>query len=184
MMNQSFYELSVQSIDGRQVPMETFKNQVLLIVNTASQCGFTAQYENLEALYRKFKDRGFSVLGFPCNQFRNQEPGDNQSILQFCQRQYGVTFPMFAKIEVNGTDACPVFRYLKSKKSFGGFDLKHPLGRRLDELLSAENNNYRQGNEIKWNFTKFLLDREGRVVDRFEPTADPVTMEQAIAALL
>ncbi len=154
------YDFKAKSLAGEDIPLQRFEGQVLLIVNTASACGFTPQYKGLEALHQALAPRGFSVLGFPCNQFGNQEPGDAKQIEQFCTKNYGVTFPMFAKIEVNGTSAHPLFNYLKSEKA---------------GLL---------GPSIKWNFTKFLVDRSGKVVARHAPTAKPEGLTREIEALL
>jgi glutathione peroxidase len=154
------YDFSAKSLSGDEVPLKRFTGKVLLIVNTASKCGFTPQYQGLEALHREFSPRGFSVLGFPCNQFGSQEPGDAKQIADFCESRYDVTFPMFAKIDVNGFDAHPLFDYLKKQKS---------------GLL---------GSSIKWNFTKFLIDREGRVVARHAPTTAPDGLKKEIEALL
>ena len=154
------YDFKAKSLAGEDIPLQRFEGQVLLIVNTASACGFTPQYKGLEALHEALAPRGFSVLGFPCNQFGNQEPGDAKQIEQFCTKNYGVTFPMFAKIEVNGTGAHPLFNYLKSEKA---------------GLL---------GPSIKWNFTKFLVDRSGKVVARHAPTSKPEGLAREIEALL
>lgn len=180
----SVYEYQAKSIQGEPVHLSDFQGKVLLIVNTASKCGFTPQYAELEKLYQKYQDKGFSVLGFPCNQFKDQEPESNDKILSFCQVNYGVTFPMFAKADVNGEHALALFQYLRSQKDFGGFDLNHPIGKKLDEILSAENKDYREGNEIKWNFTKFLIDQNGRVVKRYEPTTDIREIERDLNILL
>lgn len=154
------YDYKVRDIRGQEVSMEKYKGNVLLIVNTASKCGFTKQYAGLQALYEKYKDQGLEILAFPCNQFGHQEPGDDAAIKNFCTDTFGVTFPVMAKIEVNGEGAHPLYKELK--KAQGG-------------LL---------GNEIKWNFTKFLVDREGRVVDRFAPQKEPRALEEKIKALL
>jgi glutathione peroxidase len=154
------YDFKAKSLAGEDISLKRFEGQVLLIVNTASACGFTPQYRGLEALYQTLHPRGFSVLGFPCNQFGNQEPGDAKQIEQFCSTNYAVTFPMFAKIDVNGSKAHPLFDYLKSKKA---------------GLL---------GPSIKWNFTKFLVDRSGKVVARHAPTAKPEGLAREIEALL
>ena len=154
------YDFTAQSLAGDDVPLKRFEGQVLLIVNTASACGFTPQYRGLEALQREYGPRGFSVLGFPCNQFGGQEPGDASQIEQFCSTTYDVTFPMFAKIDVNGSRAHPLYAYLKSEKT---------------GLL---------GSGIKWNFTKFLVDRTGKVVGRFAPTVKPDGLKKEIEALL
>jgi glutathione peroxidase len=154
------YDFTATSLAGEDIPLKRFEGQVLLIVNTASACGFTPQYKGLQALHRAFHPRFFSVLGFPCNQFGSQEPGDAAQIEQFCSGNYAVTFPMFAKIDVNGNNAHPLFQYLKSEKS---------------GLL---------GSSIKWNFTKFLVDRSGRVVGRHGPTTTPEGLTKEIEALL
>jgi glutathione peroxidase len=154
------YDFTATSLTGENVPLKRFEGQVMLIVNTASACGFTPQYRGLEALQKQLGPRGFSVLGFPCNQFGKQEPGDAKAIEQFCGSNYAVTFPMFAKIDVNGDNAHPLFRYLKREKS---------------GLL---------GSSIKWNFTKFLVDRSGQVVARHAPTTTPDSLRKEIEALL
>ena len=154
------YDFTARSLGGEDVPLQRFEGQVLLIVNTASACGFTPQYQGLEALHRELAPRGFAVLGFPCNQFGGQEPGDAKEIAVFCSSNYHVSFPMFDKIDVNGANAHPLYRYLKDEKS---------------GLL---------GSAIKWNFTKFLADRAGRVVARHAPTARPEGLRQEIEALL
>ena len=157
----SVFDFSARALDGTETPLERHRGQVLLIVNVASRCGFTPQYAGLEALYRKFRDRGFAVLGFPCNQFGAQEPGTAAEIGSFCSSTYDVTFPMFAKIEVNGGGAHPLYQWLKKEKS---------------GLLGTE--------AIKWNFTKFLVGRDGKVVRRFAPNVKPEDIEPHIAALL
>jgi glutathione peroxidase len=154
------YDFTAQSLAGEEVPLKRFEGQVLLIVNTASACGFTPQYKGLEQLHRELSPRGFAVLGFPCNQFGSQEPGDAKQIETFCDRTYGVTFPMFAKIDVNGSKAHPLYEYLKSEKT---------------GLL---------GSSIKWNFTKFVVDRSGKVVGRHAPTVTPEGLRREIEALL
>ena len=156
----SIYDFSARSLAGEDTPLKRFEGQVLLIVNTASACGFTPQYKGLEALQQKYAARGFSVLGFPCNQFGRQEPGSAAEIGQFCSSNYAVTFPMFDKIEVNGDNAHPLYRYLKGEKS---------------GLL---------GSAIKWNFTKFLVDRSGKVIGRYAPTTTPEALTGDIEALL
>jgi glutathione peroxidase len=156
----SIYDFPAKTLAGEEISLKTFEGQVLLIVNTASACGFTPQYKGLEALQQQYGARGFSVLGFPCNQFGSQEPGDEAQIAQFCSRNYGVSFPMFAKIDVNGAQAHPLYTFLKGEK--GG-------------LL---------GSGIKWNFTKFLVDRSGRVVSRHAPTTTPESLGKEIETLL
>lgn len=155
------YHLEVQRLDGSQCTLEAFQDQVLLIVNTASRCGFTPQYAALEGLYRTYKDRGFSVLGFPCNQFMNQEPGSAEEIESFCRTKFDVTFPMFAKVDVNGIHAHPVYRHLKQARP---------------GLFGSRN--------VKWNFTKFLVDADGQVVSRHPPNEPPERLAPAIERLL
>jgi glutathione peroxidase len=156
----TFYELEAENLHGKTVPMEEYKGKTVIVVNTASKCGLTPQYEGLEELYQKYRDQGLVILGFPCNQFANQEPGTSEDIQEFCQVNYGVSFPMFAKIDVNGKDTHPVFKYLKSQ---------------LGGLL---------GSKIKWNFTKFVIDKNGKPVKRFAPTTKPEKMEATIQKLL
>ncbi|QDQ27631.1 glutathione peroxidase [Chitinimonas arctica] len=160
-MSAPIYDFSAKRLDGSPESLEAYRGKVLLIVNTASECGFTPQFAGLEKLYQDYADKGFAVLGFPCNQFGGQEPGDGEQIGAFCQKNYGVDFPMFDKIEVNGDGTHPLYQYLKSSAK---------------GLLGTE--------AIKWNFTKFLVDREGCVVDRFAPTTKPEELAGKISALL
>jgi glutathione peroxidase len=157
----SIYDFSAKTIDGKDEKLDAFRGKTLLVVNVASKCGFTPQYEGLEALYRKFKGQGFVVLGFPCDQFGHQEPGNEDEIRNFCSLTYDVTFPMFAKIDVNGATTHPLYKYLKHEAK---------------GLLGSE--------AIKWNFTKFLVDRRGEVVRRFAPADKPEAVEPAVLALL
>ena len=157
----SVYDFTANTLDGREVSLEDYRGKVLLIVNTASKCGFTPQYEGLEALNKSYADKGLAVLGFPCNQFGAQEPGDAAEIANFCSLTYDVSFPMFAKVDVNGPTAHPLYQYLKKAKK---------------GLLGSEG--------IKWNFTKFLIDRQGEVVGRYAPTEKPEAMDGAIQKLL
>jgi glutathione peroxidase len=149
----SIYDFTVNDIHGKPVKLDRYRDRVMLVVNTASNCGFTPQYQGLEALYEKFHGKGLEILGFPCNQFGGQEPGSEQEIAQFCELNYGVTFPLFAKVDVNGEHAAPVYKYLKSEKP---------------GLLGSE--------AIKWNFTKFLVDRNGNVVKRYAPNEEPAAI--------
>lgn len=177
------YDFKVKKMDGNEVNLRDYEGKVLLIVNTASKCGFTPQFAELEALYQNYKGKGFTVLGFPCNQFKEQDPGSNEEIMEFCTRNYGVTFPMFAKIDVNGPNAAPLFQFLTSHTKFEGFDMSHPIGPVLDELLSKDGD-YKADNQIKWNFTKFLITKTGEISKRFEPTTTPAQMESSIQSLL
>lgn len=160
-MSSSIYQIEVTTITGKTITMEEFKGKTLLIVNTASKCGLTPQYKGLEELYQKYKDKGLVVLGFPCNQFGHQEPGSESDIQSFCEMNYGVSFPMFAKIDVNGDNTHPLFHYLKES---------------LDNGLL--------GSTIKWNFTKFLVDKTGKPIDRFAPTTEPESLEKSILKIL
>ena len=153
---------------------------MLLIVNTASKCGFTPQYEELEAMYERLHGRGFEILDFPCNQFGGQAPGTDEEITQFCQLTYGTKFPQFRKIEVNGENATELYKWLKSEKGFAGFDMSHPIAPILDDILSKANPEYKSDPSIKWNFTKFLINKEGKVIARFEPTENLQKVEDAI----
>lgn len=157
----SIYEFSSPRLNGQEQDISAYKGKVMLIVNTASKCGFTPQFEGLEILYKDLKDKGLEILGFPCNQFGKQDPGSNDEIGEFCQINYGVSFPMFAKVDVNGPEAAPLYQYLKSEK-------KGVLGTQ----------------RIKWNFTKFLVNKDGEVVKRFAPSDKPEKIRSAIEALL
>ena len=157
----SVYDFTVKDIHGKPVKLDRYRGKVMLIVNTASECGFTPQYKGLEAVYEKLHDKGLEVLGFPCNQFGGQEPGSEKEIAQFCELNFGVTFPMFAKVDVNGDDAAPLYRFLKAEKP---------------GLLGSE--------AIKWNFTKFLVDREGRVLKRYAPNDTPESIAKDIEKAL
>jgi glutathione peroxidase len=159
-MRTNFYDFAAKSLQGKDVSMEAFKGKTVLVVNTASKCGLTPQFEGLENLYQKYKDKGVVILGFPCNQFANQEPGDEKSIAEGCLLNYGVTFPMFSKIDVNGENAHPLYKYLK--KELSGFF----------------------GGRIKWNFTKFLVDANGNPVKRFSPTTKPEKIDKYLEKVL
>ncbi|MBN1656593.1 MAG: glutathione peroxidase [Deltaproteobacteria bacterium] len=155
------YDYSANTIEGNEKSLQEYRGKALLIVNTASKCGFTSQYKGLEQLYRDFKDRGFVILGFPCNQFLNQEPGTEEEIATFCQTNYEVSFPLFAKIDVNGDAAHPLYQYLKEQ---------------APGLMGSR--------AIKWNFTKFLVDREGRVIKRYAPQDTPESIRREIEAII
>ncbi|KGN01731.1 glutathione peroxidase [Clostridium novyi A str. 4570] len=180
----SIYDFKVKTIEGEEIPLEKYKGKVLLIVNTASKCGFTPQYKDLEELYKKFNSKGFEILGFPCNQFAEQEPGSNSEVKKFCELNYGVTFPLFAKIDVRGDSADPLFKHLSESLPFKGFNLNHPNGNTLNNFLKENFPKYLEGNSIKWNFTKFLIDKYGNVVGRFEPTTEPSEIIPEIEKLL
>lgn len=166
------YDFAVKGLDGKEIKLSEYRGQFMLIVNTATECGFTPQYSKMEELYEKFREDGFVILDFPCNQFGEQAPGSNEEIHNFCTSNYSISFPQFAKIDVNGPNADPFFTWLKSQKGFEGFDLNNPIGKRLHDAFMKQDANYANNPDIKWNFTKFLIDREGNVVARFEPTMD------------
>ena len=179
----TIYDFTAETNKGDVFNFADYKGKVLLIVNTASKCGFTPQYDGLEALYQKYKDKGLVVVGFPCDQFGHQEPGTNEEIEEFCRLNHGVTFPLMAKCDVNGEHAHDVFKWLYTEKPFAGFG-DSDTGRFMDGMLSKANPDYASNPDIKWNFTKFLIDSKGRVVARFEPTVTPEEMDAPIKALL
>ena len=178
------YDFTVKDRKGKDVSMKEYANEVLLIVNTATKCGFTPQYEELEKLYEKYRSQQFVVLDFPCNQFGQQAPGTDESIHEFCKVNFGTEFPRFKKVKVTGPDAEPLFKYLQEQKGFAGWDMEHPIAHILDDMLSKEDPDYKQKNDIKWNFTKFLVDKKGLVVARFEPTEKMENIAAKIEELL
>ena len=179
----SVYDFSYTSIENKPVLLSDYRGKVLLIVNTASKCGFTPQYEGLEALYRQYQEKGFTVVGFPCNQFMDQEPGDDQAISEFCKLRFGVTFPLSQKVEVRDENAIPLYRYLTSQKGFEGLG-RGIKAKTLEMMLRARYKGGYSDNQIKWNFTKFLIDRGGNVVKRYEPTVAPKDIAADIEKLL
>ena len=178
------YDFAVKDRKGGEVSLREYANEVILIVNTATKCGFTPQYEELEAIYEKYHAKGFSILDFPCNQFGQQAPGTDESIHEFCKLTYGTEFPRFKKIKVNGDDAEPLYKYLKEQKGFAGWDPNHKLTPILEEMLSKEDPDYKDKADIKWNFTKFLVNKLGLVVARFEPTESLENVSKKIEELL
>ena len=179
----TIYSFKAPSNTGEEVNFADYKGKVLLIVNTASKCGFTPQYDGLEALYQKYKDQGLVVVGFPCDQFGHQEPGTNEEIAEFCRANYGVTFPLMDKSDVNGENANDIFKWLYTEKPFAGFG-DSETGKFMDGMLSRMDPEYAANPNIKWNFTKFLVDRKGHVVARFEPTVAPAELAGEIENLL
>ena len=179
----SIYDFTVKDMQGNDVSLSQYQGKVLLIVNTATGCGFTPQYDGLQDLYEKYQDKGFEILDFPCNQFANQAPGNADEIHQFCTLKFGTDFPQFAKIDVNGETADPLFAYLATEKPFEGFGkgLKNVA---LNTFSKANNKAFGDKAYIKWNFTKFLIDREGKVIARFEPTVDMKDVRAAVEAIL
>ena len=177
------YDFTVTDRQGAEVSLSEYQGKVLLIVNTATGCGFTPHYEPLEAMYRELKDQGFEILDFPCNQFANQAPGSDDEIHQFCTLKFGTEFPQFRKIDVNGDNADPLYAFLAAEKPFEGFG-KGLKSMGLNKFADLNNKQFGDKAYIKWNFTKFLIDREGRVVARFEPTVDMKEVRNAVVAAL
>ena len=173
----SIYDFTVKDDAGKDVSLADYKGKLLLIVNTATRCGFTPQYKELEALYEKYAKDGFEILDFPCNQFGEQAPGSIQEIHQFCTANFDIQLPQFDKIAVNGANEHPLYTYLKSQKGFGGFDTTDQRGKFMDEMMRKQDADYDKKSDIKWNFTKFLISRDGRVLKRYEPTDKMSTIE-------
>ena len=165
----NIYEFSVKAQDGSEVSLSQYRGKVLLVVNTATGCGFTPQYDELQDIYEEFADKGLEILDFPCNQFGEQAPGDDEEIHSFCTGRYGITFPQFSKVDVNGENASPLFRWLTENTKFGGFGMS-PMGIMLSAVVKKADKDYKNNGSVKWNFTKFLIDRNGEIVARFEPT--------------
>lgn len=181
----SIYDFTVKDQHDADVSLAEYRGRVLLVVNTATECGFTPTYAQLEEMYRNLHERGLDILDFPCDQFGHQAPGTNEEIAAFCTSRFGVTFPQLGKIEVNGEGADPLFAYLQQQQGFAGFDADHELTPVLEGMLSKDDPDFATKPSIKWNFTKFLVDREGNVVRRFEPTASvPDVVAPAVEALL
>ena len=180
----NIYDISVTDNSGQVVRLDKYRGKVLLIVNTATECGFTPQYEPLMKMYDKYHDMGFEILDFPCNQFGHQAPGTADEISKFCTIHFGIKFPQFAKTDVNGENASELFKYLKSVAPFRGFDMSQPMSKQMDKMMRASDADYDKNPDIKWNFTKFLIDRDGNVVARFEPTDDMKKLDAAIERLL
>ena len=177
---QSIYDFKVKDDAGQDVSLADYKGKVLLIVNTATRCGFTPQYKELEALYEKYRSEGLEILDFPCNQFGQQAPGTIQEIRQFCSANFDIQFPQFDKIEVNGVNEHPLYTYLKAQKGFSGFDVNDQRGKMMDGMLRKKDADYDKKSDIKWNFTKFLVSRDGRVLKRYEPTDQMADIETDI----
>ena len=179
----SFYDYSVPTPQGEEVSMESFRGKVVLIVNTATGCGFTPQYEDIEAMFDKYHDKGFDVVDIPCNQFHGQAPGTDEEIHDFCTIHYHTRFPQMKKSDVNGENELPLYTFLKSQKGFEGFG-KGLKAMAMNAMLKMIDKDYKNNPAIKWNFTKFVVDREGKVVARFEPTAPMKDVEAFVASLL
>ena len=177
------YDFTVKTRKGEDVALSDFKGKVLLIVNTATGCGFTPQYKELQEIYDADHDKGLEILDFPCNQFGNQAPGDNEEIHTFCTGRFGITFPQYGKIDVNGEDAIPLYRWLTENTKFEGFG-KGPQALLMAGVVKKMDSDYKNNGNIKWNFTKFLIDREGNIVSRFEPTESMENVKKAVEAAL
>ncbi|MFC2662519.1 MAG: glutathione peroxidase [Eubacterium sp.] len=182
-MSSKIYEYSVQRPDGSELSLSEFEGKVMLIVNTATGCGFTPQYKDLEDMYEKYHDQGLEIIDIPCNQFLGQAPGTDEEIHEFCTLHYNTKFPQMKKSDVNGENELPLYTYLKSQKGFEGMG-KGPKALAMSAMLKKFDKDYKNNPKIKWNFTKFLVDREGNVLERFEPTANMKDVEAAVAKLI
>ena len=179
----NIYDFTVKSQDGTDVALSDYKGKVLLVVNTATGCGFTPQYNDLQTIYEKLQPKGFEILDFPCNQFKDQAPGTDEEIHNFCVRKFKITFPQFSKIDVNGENAIPLYNWLTENTKFGGFG-KSPKAIMMNGLAKSMDKDFKNNGKIKWNFTKFLIDREGNIIDRFEPTVPLKEVAEKIVAAL
>ena len=179
----TIYDFTVKAQDGTEVSLEEYRGKVLLIVNTATGCGFTPHYTELQELYDAHQKDGLEILDFPCNQFGNQAPGSDQEIYTFCTGRFGITFPQFSKVDVVGDNAIPLYKWLEQNSKFEGFD-KNPMGLMMSQMLKKADKNYKDSSSVKWNFTKFLVDREGNVIARFEPTTAMKKVMAQVEAVL
>ena len=179
----SIYEFKVAAQNGDEVSLSDYQGKVLLIVNTATGCGFTPQYTELQNIYDEFQKEGLEILDFPCNQFGEQAPGNDEEIHTFCTGRFGITFPQFSKINVNGDDAIPLYKWLTENSTFEGFD-KNPMGLMMTQVLKKQDKDFKNNSSVKWNFTKFLIDRNGNVVARFEPTTSLKKVKAKIKEVL
>lgn len=178
-----FYDLYVETAQGKKISMRDYEGKVVLVVNTATGCGFTPQYEVLEQMYEKYHAQGLEIIDVPCNQFYGQAPGSDEEITQFCQLHFNTKFPQMKKSDVNGENAIELFKYLKSKKGFAGFG-SGKVAEMMNAMLAKIDSDYKNNAEIKWNFTKFVINRQGDVVARFEPNADMAELEKCVSDLL
>lgn len=180
----TIFDYKIKTASGLTTSLEKYKGKVMLIVNTATKCGFTPQLTDLQKLQDKYGEKGFQVIGFPSNQFAEQEPLKDGEITEFCALNHGVTFPIYKKIDVRDETAHPLFTYLTSEQPFQGFDMEHPVSKLLLSMLNDRYPHYLHGDSVKWNFTKFLTDREGNVINRFESTTEPTDIESYIESIL
>ncbi len=176
------YDFTVKAQNGEEVALSSFRGKVLLVVNTATGCGFTPQYTELQEMYEEFREQGFEILDFPCNQFANQTPGSDEEVHDFCTGRYGITFPQYSKIDVNGENAIPLYKWLTENTRFEGFD--GPMGLILRPVVKRMDKDYKNNGNIKWNFTKILIDRNGEIVARYEPTASIKKIRAKLAEVL
>lgn len=180
----SIYDFQVTKISGKTIDLSIYLGKVLLIVNTASKCSYSRQFADLQKLYDNHREQGFEILGFPCNQFNEKEPGNNSEVQEYCEGHFGVTFPLFEKVEVRGQNPHPLFEFLTKQAPFQGFDTQTVNGKWMQNFLQEKYPDLYAGHGIKWNFTKFLIDRNGQVQDRYETTTEPFEIQSAIEALL
>ncbi|MFC0210990.1 glutathione peroxidase [Paenibacillus chartarius] len=180
----SFYDFKVKSIEGKLVELSTYRGKVLLIVNTASRCSYSRQFADIQMLYENYHHQGLEILGFPCNQFNGKEPGNNSEVWAYCESTFGLTFPLFEKVEVRGQNAHPLFQFLTEQAPFQGFDIQTANGQWMHNFLQEKYPDIYVGDGIKWNFTKFLIDRNGHVHGRYETTTEPLEIEEVIESLL
>ncbi len=180
----SIYDFEVNNIEGRPFRLSDYRGKVLLIVNTASKCSYSRQFAGLQKLYESYRERGLEILGFPCNQFNEKEPGSNSEVRHYCVTNFGITFPLFEKIDVRGAEAHPLFRFLTKQAPFQGFNTETPDGRKMQSFLQERYPDYFSGDGIKWNFTKFVIDRNGRLRGRYETTTEPSEITPIIDSLL
>ncbi|MGF9906829.1 glutathione peroxidase [Brevibacillus porteri] len=180
----SIYDFQVKTSSGKPVELSYYRGKALLIVNTASKCSYSRQFAGLQKLYENYHKRGFEILGFPCNQFNEKEPNSNLEVQEYCRSSFGVTFPLFEKIEVRGFSAHPLFQYLTQHAPFQGFDVQTPDGQWMNDFLQDKYPMIYSGNGIKWNFTKFLINQKGDVIGRFETTTEPIDIEPMVKSLL
>ena len=179
----NIYDFNIEKRNGELLALKDYQNKVIMVVNTATGCGFTPQYAPIEEMYKKYHEQGLEILDIPCNQFGNQAPGSDDEIHEFCQLHFNTTFEQMKKADVNGPNALPLYQYLKEKQGFKGFD-NSQMGQLLNNMLSQADPNYMNNPDIKWNFTKFVINRQGEVVARFEPTEDMNAVEECIKSLL
>lgn len=180
----SIYDFQVNTIWDRPVELSIYRGKILLVVNTASKCSYSRQFAGLQQLYESHNERGFEILGFPCNQFNEKEPGSNSEVREYCESSFGVTFPLFEKIKVRGPEAHPLFQFLTEQAPFRGFDTRKSDSQKLQRFLQEKYPDILAGDEIKWNFSKFLIDQNGRLCGRYETTTEPFEMEPIINSLL